>query len=380
MSTLNAKNRFLASPCARRWWLATAAFCLNAFAVGCGAADSAATTGPLLTFPQWIGVVSNATRAIPDPAGSVAFVSLPTGAFEIGERATIRNMRTNAQATATMSNGGFDPVRIPASTGDLLRIQIDEPGGQAHLYTAVVPARQRPVVIRTEPARGSTAGVSPRSVVRVLFSEPIRLNFAVRLTRGGEPVPGDTRLFGVDQLQLIFTPNAPLDYATTYDFEIGKQLVDLDGESLETSFRLALSTGVQAPPPLFAASFSVVEYSDGASWTYAPQLVVTLDAAGGDVVVDRTDMALPGIGSFSVCWLDGRLVHGSTTVMFRESYGDWMYAIGSSTRATTPTVTASIKYSTADGEYGYATVRGSIVPGSPPTTYSGASGPQPRSC
>jgi len=379
MSSLDNQLRSRTTGRTIRWCLTSATLCLTAFAVGCGAADNAVTTGPPATIPEWVGVVSNATRAIPDPAGSVAFVSLPRGTLGIGLHATITNVRTKAQVTATVANGGFDPVRVAASTGDALRIQVDElgRGSRSSLYTAVVPAARRPVVVHTEPVPG-TLGISTQTVFLVVFSEPMRLNDAVRLRRGNVPVPGNATLFGPDQLHLLFTPNARLDAGTMYDFEIGPQAVDLDGESLETPFQLALSTKEQAPPPILTATFSVVEYPDGVAWSYAPQLVVTLDGTGGDAVFDRAVIVIPGVGSFGACWQDGRLAQGSTTEMFGEVYGDWWYVLTSSTPATGPIATATINYTDVNGQHWSVVLHGRIVPGGPPNY--GAGGAHPWFC
>jgi len=356
--------------------------CLNAVAAGCGTDDGVASPNPRDdhdTASEWVGIVSNATRAIPDADGSVAFVSLPTGTVEAGTRATIVNVRTNRQITVAVTDGGFNPVRIAATTGDSLRIQVAAPTGPL-LYKTVVPAVRRPVVVRTEPLSGATVGIPTRSVFLVVFSEPMRESDAVRLVRDSVPVPGEVRLVGSDRLQVTFTPNAPLEYGTSYDFEVGRQAVDLDGESLEEPFRLAVSTRTQGPSPVLSVTFSVLEYVDGEQWTYAPQLLVTADAAGGDAIVDRAQILIPGLGSLGACWADGWIARGNTTQLFGEAYGDWQFTISSSTRATGMVATAIITYSNTDGEAESFTATGPIVAAGLPTTYSAGRSPSVGQC
>ena len=357
--------------------LTRATICLGAFTAGCGSDSGTVATGPAESYPEWVGVVSNATQAIPSAATSVAFVSLPSGTLGVGLNASIRNLRTNALATITVANGGFDPVRIGARTGDSLRIVVETLQGPSLLYTAVVPASRRPVIVRTEPASPATTGIPTRSTFLVVFSEPMGQVDAVRLTREGVSVPGDARLIDDDRVRLLFTPNAALEYATLYDFEVGGQTIDLDGESITGPFRLEVSTRQYVPPPILTVKFRVVEYNEGAEWIYAPQLRVTADASGGAAIFRTATIVIPGLGSTGVCWFPERVESGASTEMFGEAYGDWMYALSSLSRATSTDVTAIISYSDDNGDVWSLTVTGSTESGGYPTYGSGGASVKP---
>src|SRR5689334_17309955 len=57
-------------------------------------------------------------------AAGGAYVSMKPGTQANGQRAVIRNLRTGAVAAAPMTDGGFDPVGIPAQVGDTLSVTV----------------------------------------------------------------------------------------------------------------------------------------------------------------------------------------------------------------------------------------------------------------
>ncbi len=86
-----------------------------------------------------------------------------------------------------MSDGGLDPLPIPATIGDTLVISTYRDGIVLELYARAVPERKPPIIVRTDPPRGKTR-VPLNSVIVVVFSEPVDdgtvTPTSVRLLRG----------------------------------------------------------------------------------------------------------------------------------------------------------------------------------------------------
>lgn len=132
--------------------------------------------------------------------------------------AIVRNRRTSSEAQALILEGGFDPVGVPALPGDTLETRIRASGITSVVELTVVPARRRPRVVRTIPARNKT-DVPLNSRISVVFSEPVGPTFdnaPLRLLRGTTPVPGRVEILDASSLSVDFIPDAPLAASTTY--------------------------------------------------------------------------------------------------------------------------------------------------------------------
>lgn len=184
---------------------------------------------------------------------TIVFVSLPPGSVSNGETAVIRTRGAEAQATAAMVDGGFDPVPVAAGTGDTLDVRIELAGGGASLaFYTVVPPSIPPVIVRTDPPK-KKRDVPLNAVMLIVFSEPIdaaTVNASsVQLLLGDVPVAGALE-FGDDaNLTLTFTPAEPLVPGAEYTLLITRDIEDLDGEALEAPHTVAFTTTAPGPPP-----------------------------------------------------------------------------------------------------------------------------------
>ena len=135
-------------------------------------APAAIISDPQLGFP---GLQVRAVQAGVSGAGNpelVAWVSLPEGTVPGGIGAELENIRSGQRVTLPVVRGGFDPVSISAETGDTLALSVTRVDGTRVMIRAAVPARRRPRVVRTSPARGQRDVALNASIV-VIFSEPI---------------------------------------------------------------------------------------------------------------------------------------------------------------------------------------------------------------
>ena len=124
-------------------------------------------------------------------------------------------------------------------------------------------------------------------------------------------------------------------------------------------------------------SFEVLEIERSPTqWEYSPQLVVA-DSAGGTglSIVGFEMLTLPGIASpFPRLWARDLSVPQMQDVpLIREWYGDWDvgFVAQDGHRSRGGTATARLTYRDATGHLYAATLEGPIVPGSPPSTYTG---------
>jgi hypothetical protein len=170
----------------------------------------------------------------------------------LGERAAIRNSRTGSMVAVGIVDGGFDPVPIAADVGDTLEIDIHITGAdQPQLYAVPVPARQLPVVVRTDPpAQGEKWGVPIDAAMLVVFSEPIATtsltDSAIELWWGTDRVTGRIEPGDPAGLTVVFVPEAALAGEAAYDLVINGAVRDLEGDSLAAPITVGFVT---APDP-----------------------------------------------------------------------------------------------------------------------------------
>lgn len=206
---------------------------------------SASTAGANLSFS---GVSSSE---------DIVFVSLRPGSVANGETAVIQTRGTEAQATATMADGGFDPVPVAAGTGDTLDIRIELAGGGAPLvFYAVVPPTIPPVIVRTDPPP-KKRDVPLNAVMLVVFSEPIDAATltvsSVQLLLDGAAVAGTLQFGDGEHLTVTFAPDEPLTPEAEYMLLVTQAIKDLDGDALEEELRIDFTTeGASEPPPISA--------------------------------------------------------------------------------------------------------------------------------
>lgn len=200
---------------------------------------------------------------------SVVYVSLPPGAIPSGVSATIHNVRADASVSATVVDGGFDPVSLPAIAGDTITVVVHGTASaspQSFVFT--VPAHAPPIVIRTEPPPHKR-DVPLNSIVVIVFSEPLdsaTVNTgSVKLWRGTTPVVGTVRFADVAHLRMEFHPDTLLASQTDYQLVVTTAILDLNGLALDSAVTIPFTTGTTEPATglVFAAVSVGVLHSCG---------------------------------------------------------------------------------------------------------------------
>lgn len=180
-----------------------------------------------------------------DP-GSVAYVSVTAQTFPAGITAVVTNLRSHTQLSASMVDGGLDPVPLPAIDGDSVQIAIESTGSSIIGTIAnVVPKRQPPHVVRTIPDRGKT-GVPLNKIIEIIFSEPVSpasLSSSIELLKGNERVEGSLGILDGVTAAVVFTPASVLEANTEYQLVVTAGVRDLDGDSVDSTVTIPFTTG-----------------------------------------------------------------------------------------------------------------------------------------
>ncbi len=183
----------------------------------------------------------------------LVFVSLPPGTVPDGQAATVHKIGVTNTVTASIVDGGFDPVPVIASAGDRIEIVVTVPGAALISFSTLVPARRRPSVVRTQPPPRKR-DVPLNTAVVIVFNEPVAgasLASGVRLFRGDATVPGAVSLLGGTATSVVFEPSANLDPNTDYRLVVSESVRDLSGESLLAQVSVEFTTGTSIEGPAF---------------------------------------------------------------------------------------------------------------------------------
>ena len=246
-------------------------------------------------------------------ADSVAYVSLLQGTVPGGTRATVRNLANGRTVNATMLDGGFDPVAMPALTGDTVEIEVAAVGGGPILMMAPVEPRRPPVVVRTDPPK-QKVDVPLNALIVVIFSEPmdsltIRPD-VIQLLRGGQSVSGTVSL-EANGWEARFIPAAVLTPNTDYQVVVSTEAADLSGDRLAQAVSSPFSTGTQLTTAVSLTASALAAPLRGRAGL--PAGVTARDAAGNLVPVrsvqwSSSDPAIVSIDSSHVrsAWFTAR--------------------------------------------------------------------------
>ncbi|HEX6941456.1 MAG TPA: Ig-like domain-containing protein [Gemmatimonadaceae bacterium] len=184
----------------------------------------------------------------------MVYVSLPSGSIPNGVTATIsvRARPADVGVTATMLDGGFDPVPVDAVAGDMLDVTVKIAGeSNAERYALTVPALARPIIIRTSPPP-KKRDVPLNASLLIVFSEPIDVTTvseaSVHLLHGAMVVRGKLAFTDASNISLTFTPDEPLSLATDYELRVTQSVRDLDGQALETPVSVSFTTAETTIP------------------------------------------------------------------------------------------------------------------------------------
>ncbi|HEX6645043.1 MAG TPA: Ig-like domain-containing protein [Gemmatimonadales bacterium] len=241
------------------------------------------------------GAVAGRIAASSGMNDGIAYVSAAAGTAVEALDVSIENPRLGRAVSATLLDGGFDPVPVPAIAGDTLALTFSFTDGTTSLARAAVPARRRPRVVRTQPVRGRT-DVAINSVVRAIFSEPVDPatlgDSTVRLLLGNVAVAGTVRPASGAVLGVDFIPAQPLAPATTYRLVLDGGIRDVSGDPLEPIEPVEFTTfGQGGAAPLVVTVTTTGQDLDGDGY------VLTLDARSSHAAGINETITLPGVGA-----------------------------------------------------------------------------------
>jgi alpha-tubulin suppressor-like RCC1 family protein len=257
--------------------------------------------------------------------GDVTYVSLAPGTVPGGTEARLRNRASGIGTTVPISDGGFDPIALPAQKGDTIDVTVRDNRGSSFEFNSIVVER-RPVVVRTSPTRGET-DVGARFVVLVVFSEPMRATTitgqTLLLLKGDQTVPAAVQL-RQDGIEAQLTPQDVLEPGTTYTIVVTTGVTDLEGASLSEEVRVDFTTS-QFPPSAVVGispgvdtleagsrlqvSLTVWDANTGVAvegipvrWRSSDPSIARVDAAGHVQSVEAGDVVIfadvTGVGGF----------------------------------------------------------------------------------
>lgn len=184
----------------------------------------------------------------------VAYVSLPPGTLPEALSVVIRNLTTSAVVgPAALVDGGFDPIAVPAATGDRLELEFHDALGGTTSYYSTVPPRRPPTLVRTNPPRGRT-DVALSVQPTLVFSEPLDPATVtlenVRLLLDGAPVAA-TVLALPDRPWIVqIVPAGELQPLTVYTLHVTRGgVANLAGENTELAWSVAFTTAAAPSEP-----------------------------------------------------------------------------------------------------------------------------------
>jgi Tol biopolymer transport system component len=182
---------------------------------------------------------------------SMTYISLPPGTLPLAVSVRVRNRTSGEPATPPIAivDGGFDPIAIGASAGDVLELTIHQSDGRTLTFNATVPRRRPPSVVRTNPPKGRTdVALSTRPTV--IFSEPIDprtlSTTSLQLLRSGTTVSGSVALEPTAGWSAEFTPTSLLEPGTMYALVVTRDIRDLNGDPIAEPITTTFTTSFPA--------------------------------------------------------------------------------------------------------------------------------------
>ena len=223
-----------------------AASLISALAASGVACSDRTAPDPVVTVEP-VGVVVSAAMQAPvvsTSVGEVAYVSIAPQTYPDAVSFEIVNRAGGAVQSFAATDGGLDPVAIPAHAGDIVNVTVRTAIGAPTSLALNVPVRRPPVVVRTNPAKGRV-DVALNVNVSVVFSEPIDGKSldaaALQLRHDGVPSSGRLTLSN-DALTAEFAPDSPLLPLATYELLVTQQVRDANGQSLPAPYSSTFTT------------------------------------------------------------------------------------------------------------------------------------------
>jgi Big-like domain-containing protein len=251
---------------------------------------SAVIVSDLLPAPTATSPVSERVSAATS-GGSVVYVSMLPGTVPRGSSVRIENRAGIGVYQGSLTDGGFNPVPVPANVGDTLIVIATDSAGNSKAASQVV--RQiRPVrVVRTEPTGGTDVPLN--ASILAVFSEPLApgtvTSQTVQLLQNGQAVAG-VPVLAPDGFEVSFQPAAALAPLTQYKLVITTTVTSTLGAPLDEASGVTFTTGSQ---PGAVASFDIVPSNAVILEGGTLQLIAEAKDAAGNVVT------LPGTVSWA---------------------------------------------------------------------------------
>lgn len=210
----------------------------------------------LVSAPSAVNAAARLHAAVGDlsDGGTYAFVSVSPGSVpgvtaSITNRTRDRQLGTTSRIKVPVTNGGLDPVPIPASAGDTLQIEFLAPDQTVLLAgAAVVPKVRPPTIVRTNPRPGKK-DVPLNTRIEIVFSEPVDPGTItadnIEVAAGGVVIGG--ALVRMNAFTVEFVPVELLRPETSYQIVIRTGVRNLSGVALESEFSADFVTEL-APP------------------------------------------------------------------------------------------------------------------------------------
>ena len=226
-------------------------------------AELAPPSGLVLSNPEPPTSSANARQAALRDDGELVYVSVYPGSVPRAASVTMQNPKARFELTAAASDGGIDPVPVPALPGDSVIVLVTDSSGHITRFGEAVRANRPPVVVRSEPPRKKTDVPINASLVMV-FSEPMDSTTvdpqSIQLFANGQAVSAHVAL-SADRLRALVAPDP------------GPRL------DPNTSYRVVVTTGVKDPSGLPLPQNTEVDFTTGSSTGYGLSVTITPSAA-----------------------------------------------------------------------------------------------------
>lgn len=264
-----------------------------------------------------------------DSSGTVVFVSATPHAVPGAVQATVLG-EDGQSTTAEVYDGGFDPVTVSATDGDVITVTLTDAGGATRSEELTVHARRPPRVVRTSPTPNQT-DVPLNAVIRVVFSSPVDLQSArdgIRLTTGsGTVVPGVVEAAGRVAVDYVLI-DGNLAPETTYRLDVTTVVRDLLGQALAQAVRVEFRTGTteddrprdRQPALDLVIAPGRLDLMPGDSG----QVQVTI--ARGESFSSAVTLSARGHSGVRVTFSNGVIDAGSTTATIKVEVDAWARA------------------------------------------------------
>jgi len=175
----------------------------------------------------------------------LVYVSVYPGTVHRAASVAIQNPTARFTLVAAASDGGIDPVPVPALPGDSVIVVVTDSSGQSVRFGEAVRANRPPIVIRTEPPRKKT-DVPVNAALVVVFSEPMDsatiTSQSIQLLANGQATGAQVAL-AADHLRALIAPNGGLASNTTYTLAVTTSVKDLTGLPLGQRAEVDFTTG-----------------------------------------------------------------------------------------------------------------------------------------